>query len=455
VRFSRAAALAVAIVLVAGAAGGYAVHRHRDHTVTPVAVKQPTPLPSAPTPRDPVLPILDPAAVHPTKNGVQAALRRPADSVSRGAHLVGEVIDARSGDKLWAQNPTQAQPPASTTKLLTAAASLSRLGPDFRLSTTTRRVGHTIYLVGGGDPTIVEDNSSYDAHEYPKPATLADLAEQTVGTLGKVDAVHLRLDASTWGGSALAPGWKPTYITEGDITPPSSLEVDEGRLNPASEGAARSESPAAQAGNAFAELLRRDGIRVIGKPSEAAAPPTATLTGTVYSAPLAELVQRMLTLSDDDLAEALGRAVARHDHKPATFAGAARAVTDAVHTLGVPTSGVALKDTSGLSHQDRIPPRTLVSVLRAAVSPTHPQLRPMLGGLPVAGLTGTLANRYLDKPSSLAAGVLRAQTGVVVDRSGRLLIFAFLASNAISPGLTVPAIDRLAAQLERCGCDRA
>jgi D-alanyl-D-alanine carboxypeptidase/D-alanyl-D-alanine-endopeptidase (penicillin-binding protein 4) len=42
--------------------------------------------------------------------------------------------------------------------------------------------------------------------------------------------------------------------------------------------------------------------------------------------------------------------------------------------------------------------------------------------------------------------------GMVVDRSGRLLIFAFLTSDAPSPGLTVPALDLLASRLARCGC---
>jgi D-alanyl-D-alanine carboxypeptidase/D-alanyl-D-alanine-endopeptidase (penicillin-binding protein 4) len=47
---------------------------------------------------------------------------------------------------------------------------------------------------------------------------------------------------------------------------------------------------------------------------------------------------------------------------------------------------------------------------------------------------------------------VNALSGLVVDRSGRLLAFSFLASDATSPGLTVPAIDRLAARLVRCGC---
>jgi D-alanyl-D-alanine carboxypeptidase/D-alanyl-D-alanine-endopeptidase (penicillin-binding protein 4) len=465
VRISRSAALATAIVLVAGAAGGYAVHRHRSAAAKPAAVRTPTPLPSAPAPREPVLQALDGAAPRPSVAGVAAALGRPALAVSRNANLVGEVIDARTGERLWSQNPTQPEPPASTTKLMTAAAALTRLGPDRRLVTSTRQIGNTLYLVGGGDPTIVRNAAALDAADYPAPATMSDLARQTATALGRNAAVRLRLDDSIWSGPTSAPGWKPVYFTEGDLTPPSALEVDEGRTNPADPGAPRTLSPATQAGQVFADLLRRDGVRVVGKVVRAVTPPGTRRLAQVTSAPVAQLVQRMVTVSDDDLAEALGRAVARHDRRPATFAGAARAVSEAVAGLGVPTRGVSLMDTSGLSHANRIPPRTLVGVLRAAASSSHPDLRPMLQGLPVAGLTGTLATRYVQGSDARAAGVLRAKTGtltgvnalsgVVVDRSGRLLVFAFLASQAALPGVTVPALDRLASRLAHCGCDRA
>jgi D-alanyl-D-alanine carboxypeptidase/D-alanyl-D-alanine-endopeptidase (penicillin-binding protein 4) len=440
------------------------VHRHRHSETHKAAVKHPTPLPSTPAPRDPVLPPLDAAASHPTAGGVKAALAKPAAALSRGAHLVGEVIDARSGDRLWAQDPHQPEPPASTTKLMTAAAALSTLGPTFRLTTATRRLGRTVYLVGGGDTTIVGAPSSYDAAAYPAPATFADLARQTARALGHVRSVRLRLDATAWTGATAAPGWKPIYVTEGDITPPSALEVDEGRIDPRQPTAPRTLHPIAQAGEVFADLLRRNGIRVAGTVAERRTPAAAKQIGAVTSPPMGELVQRMLAASDDDLAEAIGRAVAIHAHRPGSFAGAAHAVTDAVHDLHISVTGVTLKDTSGLSHDNRIPPRTLVGVLRTATDPEHPELRSILTGLPVAGLTGTLEGRFIDKPSREAAGVLRAKTGtltgvnalagVVVDRNGRLLIFAFLASVA-TPGVTVPALDRLASRLERCGCDRA
>lgn len=466
-RTSRSAtlALAVAIALVAGSAGAYvAVHHDDGHgtAARPAASTSPGPLPSTPAPRGPVLAPLDASAVRPDPAAVSAKLGRLVRDAARRAHIVGEVIDAKSGKRLWSNRPDTPEPPASTTKVLTAAAALRVLGPDYRLATTTRRRGDTVYLIGGGDPTIVRDGSSYLFPDYPQPATMADLARQSAAALGHSHRVRLRLDVSNWTGPQSAPGWKPTYITEGDITPPSSLELDEGRINPRAPESARTKAPAAQAGAEFADLLRNNGVHVIGRPKSGTAPGHSALLGTVGSPTVAQLVARMLTVSDDDLAEALGRAVARHVNRPASFRGAARAVTNAVAAMGVPTRGVSLQDTSGLSHDDRITPKAVVAVLRQAVAPGHDQLRPLLAALPVAGLTGTLSGRYLTGPTGKAAGVLRAKTGtltgvnglagLVVDRSGRLLIFAFLASHARFPGLTVPALDRLATRLARCGC---
>jgi serine-type D-Ala-D-Ala carboxypeptidase/endopeptidase (penicillin-binding protein 4) len=393
---------------------------------------------------------------------VSADLAAASHAVAQDANLVGEVVDANTGARLWSRGATQPEPPASTTKLLTAAAALSALGPDFRLSTTTRRAGHTVYLVGGGDPTLILNAGSYYSPSYPQPASLAALAHRTVAALGGIRSIRLRLDTSAWSGPTMARGWKPDYVTEGDITPPSALELDEGRVDPHNEFAARTEDPAAQAGQAFVELLTKDGVRVRGSVQAGTASAGSSPLASVTSPPLAELVQRMLTASDDDLAEALGRAVAIKANLPATFTDAASAVTAQVASLGVSMRGVSLQDTSGLSHKDRIAPQALTGVLRAAISPAHPQLRSIVEGLPVAGFTGTLALRYLDKPAIGAAGVLRAKTGtltgvnalagLVVDHSGRLLIFAFLTSDAPLPGVTVPALDDLAARLARCGC---
>jgi D-alanyl-D-alanine carboxypeptidase/D-alanyl-D-alanine-endopeptidase (penicillin-binding protein 4) len=176
---------------------------------------------------------------------------------------------------------------------------------------------------------------------------------------------------------------------------------------------------------------------------------------------LTALVQRLLTVSDNDLAEALGRDVAAREGEPATFAGAAAALAGRLRQLGVPMAGVRLFDASGLSHRDRVTPRALVAVLRLAAAPGSP-LGSLLAGLPVGGASGTLADRYRHGPSRRVAGVVRAKTGTlagvsglagqVVDADGELLLFAFLTDRAAVPGPAEAALDRLAARLARCGC---
>jgi D-alanyl-D-alanine carboxypeptidase/D-alanyl-D-alanine-endopeptidase (penicillin-binding protein 4) len=257
-------------------------------------------------------------------------------------------------------------------------------------------------------------------------------------------------------------GWLPNYVTEGDITPPSALELDEGRLDPTNLDSERTPTPTAQAAAAFASLLKADGVHVKGQVKPETAPPTAQAVANVQSPPLSQLVQRMLTVSDNDLAEALGRAVARHDDADPSFVGAATSVTSGLKAFGVAPELVSLDDTSGLSHDDRVAPQALIDVLRAATSAQHPALRSIIEGLPIGGLTGTLSDRYRDQADRGGAGVVRAKTGTltsvntlagtVVDHDGRLLMFALMASNAGNPAQTLAAIDGAAATLAECGC---
>ena len=93
-----------------------------------------------------------------------------------------------------------------------------------------------------------------------------------------------------------------------------------------------------------------------------------------------------------------------------------------------------------------------------SADPAHPELRPILTGLPVAGFTGTLTTRY----ESGAAGLVRAKTGTltgvnalagtVVDEDGHLLAFAFLATGTPNTPEARSALDEAATALAACGC---
>jgi D-alanyl-D-alanine carboxypeptidase/D-alanyl-D-alanine-endopeptidase (penicillin-binding protein 4) len=448
--------VAVGLVLVLAAAGG-----------TAYVVSRPSSSPSSHRPVTGPPPVVRAAALTavPVEGvsaasgaGVAAALARAVADPAFGGSLAGSVADAATGEVLLDRDSGTPMTPASTVKLLTAAVALTTLGPAATLRTTVLRAGSTLYLRGGGDVTLLARPAPATA--YPRPADLTTLAKATAKALAPAGGAITRVcaDVSRWTGPSSAPGWNPGYFTGGDIESPSALEVDEGRLSRTSS--ARVEHPAHAALASFTAALKAAGVPASRSACIAAAPAGASVVASVQSPPVAALVTRMLTDSDNDLAEALGRAVATASGRPASFAGEAAALTVGLARLDVPIDGLRLVDASGLSRLDRVSAVELVTALRDAIG--RPSLRPLLAGLPVAAATGTLAKRFRSRATSAGAGVVRAKTGTlagvnslagtVVDADGRLLVFAFLTDRAASPSKAEAALDRLAAILAGCGC---
>jgi len=411
----------------------------------------------------------------PTASGLASALAGPLSAPALGRQVSAVVADPATGRVLWSQNPNPLSTPASTAKLVTALAALAALGPDATFATRVVRggpPGHVV-LVGGGDPTLAVH--PYPAGAYPQPATLASLAAQTARALKAQGrrTVSLGYDASLYTGPGLAPGWPAAYVSTGNVTPIAALEVDQGRLTPAGAPEdsdnpgnlrARTSDPAGMAAASFAALLAADGINVTGAPAAQTAFAHAATLASVSSPPLSAIVASMLEESNNVTAENLARQVALSAGQPASFAGAAAAVTAELERLGAGTS-LHLVDGSGLSPQDAIAPATLVNVLLLAASNT--KARALLAGLPVAGFSGTLSagQSVFAGISGPALGQVRAKTGnldtvatlagLAADQAGRTLAFAFMADKIPSPGLLHPAanaIDAAAATLADCGC---
>ncbi|MCX5247979.1 D-alanyl-D-alanine carboxypeptidase/D-alanyl-D-alanine-endopeptidase [Streptomyces sp. NBC_00201] len=380
-----------------------------------------------------------------------------------GTRHAGAVVDIASGKRLYGTGADDALTPASTTKIATAVAALSAMGADHRLTTRADLEPDTgeLVLVGGGDPTLTARRTAEgtsrqgEAESGEGWASLRDLADKTAKALKKRDvrSVTLSYDTTLFAGPALHP-----IGVDGNLAPVSALMADEGRINDSTSGPAkRVTDPAADAARTFATFLGKRGITTT-PPGPSKATTRAENLATVTSPPLSALVERMLTNSDNDIAEALARQTAVATGKPASFAGGASAIAGALKRLEVPLKGAEFHDGSGLNRDDRLTADLLTALLVKAGDPSHPELRPVLTGLPVAGFTGTLTTRYADG----AAGVVRAKTGTltgvntlagtVVDQDGRLLAFAFLASDTTSAGEAQSALDRTATALAACGC---
>ena len=86
----------------------------------------------------------------------------------------------------------------------------------------------------------------------------------------------------------------------------------------------------------------------------------------MQSAPISELVERMLTVSDNDIAEALAHLAGHAAGDGGSFTGGAAAAMSTLEALDVPTTGFSLSDGSGLARSDRIAPITLARLFAQA-----------------------------------------------------------------------------------------
>ncbi|MEV7429994.1 D-alanyl-D-alanine carboxypeptidase/D-alanyl-D-alanine-endopeptidase [Nocardioides sp. NPDC092400] len=363
--------------------------------------------------------------------------------------------------------------PASTTKVVTSTAALLAMDPDTVFTTRVVEDGaRGIVLVGGGDPFLAsgppdapdapDAPDSSDGPVWPERADVTTLARATADALAAEGRTRVRVgyDTSLFSGPEASPRWRADYLPDGVVSPITALWVDEGR--PA-EGFGRVEDPALTAATVFAGVLARRGIEVVGVPRERVAGDGALELASVSSAPLSQVVEQVLEVSDNEAAEVLLRHVGLAAEGEGSFAAGRRGVVRLLGEAGVDLGRSVLWDGSGLSRQNRMDPAALLDVLRLAAADEHPRLRAVLTGLPVAGFTGSLSDRF-DTGAPEGRGRVRAKTGTLTgitslaglaaDREGRLMVFAMFADKVrVEDTLEArDAMDAAAAALGACRC---
>ncbi len=385
-----------------------------------------------------------------------------------------EVVTRASGTDLE---------PASTAKLVTAAAALEVLGAEHRLPTRVawlpaaqRPEGRpAMVLVGGGDLLLGAGEGLPDATDGR--VGLLDLARSAV--LAAVDGPE--------GGRLLGPDVTVLDVVVDDsllgsgpppvrdpvdalfVSPPSSLAVSAGRR----EGAGRDQEPATTAGRAFAQALDQalaesQGVRGAATGSVTVSP-TAVPTGPVLaegtSAPVADVLGYLLRTSDNSVADAVAGLVALERGEPASPASAGAAVVAVVEEeVGVDLGATTLADGSGLGNGSLSSAAALSGLLSAAATaPPGDDLALLPFLLPVAGLDGTLASRFTSADGSAGGrGVVRAKTGTLTGvvalagvgttAQGRGVAFALVSGGVPTGGTGASrvAADRVAAAVATC-----
>ncbi|MEV5177743.1 D-alanyl-D-alanine carboxypeptidase/D-alanyl-D-alanine-endopeptidase [Streptomyces flaveolus] len=362
-----------------------------------------------------------------------------------GPDVSGVVLDADSDSTLWDHNGATALMPASNVKLATSTAALTVLGPEHRFTTKVVYGDGTLTLVGGGDRTL-------------SSADLAELAKTAVAGLQRagLTTVKVAVDDSLFPAPTLADGWNGGYYPD-TVAPVRALVVDGRGVQDTS----------IDAGQTFAKLLAEDGITVDGDVTRGTARHTDVPVARHRSAPLADIVKKMLKTSDNNIAETLLRMTALGAGRPATFEGGTEVVRHVLsHRYGVSLDNFEIHDGSGLSRTDRVPAATLAQILELVTEPRYAHtLGALLDGLPVAGEAGSTLGpeygRFDDPDSQCAVGKVQAKTGTLTGAialsgltrtdDGEWRVFSFVENGSTAaPNDIKDAMDGLAATVNGC-----
>jgi len=400
-------------------------------------------------------------------------------ALSQWAHGVGgragaAVMDVATGELFAVADEHRAVNPASNTKVLTAAAVLDRMGPDFRFTTglfgqiEDHRIAPLV-LRGNGDPSLeTEDlwelanalrqlgvrrvdgilvDQSYFDDEYVPPA-FASQPNEWAPFRAPVSAVSLERNSVTLNvmpakaGSPASVWFDPPGFVDvrGSVITRASPAGDGVRLTLSPNGARliadvagfvgegpprlrfskRVDDPRRFAGFVLADILRTMQIEVKGDVGLGGASIHARIT-YVESEPLAVLVRELGKNSDNFYAETLLKTLgAFANGPPAKTRDGADAVSAWLKDIGALEPGFRMTNGSGLFDANRVSPWTLVNVLRHAYE--SPRVGPdFVAQLAVGGVDGTLRARFRDRADDRT---VRAKTGTldqVVALSGYVL----------------------------------
>ena len=375
-----------------------------------------------------------------------------------GGGVTGYVIDANSNRVLVDINGSQAMIPASTLKIFTGIAAMNLLGAETRFETVVKREANQLTIVGGGDPTLVSQTPENWRGKPPgsqQPPSLDQLADLAVAAIGpSAESFVVNFDDSLFANPKAHETWPDQYIRTGEVAPAQGLIIDFG-IN---DTEAVMEDPAASAAQYFADALTARGVAaLLGE--RKVANETATVLTSIKSATITDIVERMITTSNNTMAEFLAHQIGGLSGE-FTYASGAKATTDELAAEKIDLTGVTIFDGSGLSRSNRVSAKSLVSALSYA-NTANGSAWSNLTGLPVAGISGTLVDRYdIGEPGR---GTVRAKTGTLskvvalsgtlVDASGDLLIFTFIA-NEVPSGTKQgeAALDEVVKALTQCGC---
>lgn len=170
------------------------------------------------------------------------------------------------------------------------------------------------------------------------------------------------------------------------------------------------QDPTSYGANLIKMYLKRAGIQFDGDIQISNKALSGTLLAEHFSAPLTDLLKKMMKKSDNQIADALFRTIAYQQHsRPATFPLASHTVRNVLkNKAGVQFENSVVADGSGLSRHNLINAVTMLQALEAIAK--NEETLHLFETFPIAGVDGTISGRGSIAVEPLAKNVI-AKTG--------------------------------------------
>ncbi len=443
------------------------------------------------------------APLHAAPSALQQQVEARLAEMGPGTRF-GLVVADAEGRELIAIAPTDRFIPASNTKMFTVAAALATLPaldqPDVEGGASIRLDGRDVVLTGNGDPRL----SSAPDCTTNCLATLADAIAAKTRRVRHITGDATRFIDRRWsygmswnnfaersgtGVAALsldsnqlalvaAPGeiGKPPLVTASAYlaidnravtvaSGPTTLDVERlpfertvrltGQIAVGATADTTNlgiDDPAHYAAWRLSQLLVERRLRVTGTlrtayrvEGDAVPSPVAEPLARVTPPPLLDDLATINKASQNLHAELVLRRVGAAGGDP-SVGGGLTVVESMLTRAGVPRTGYDFSDGSGMSTYNRVAPRAMIAFLRWTT--TQPWAAEFRATLPVGGVDGTIARRFVGSP---LAGKVSAKTGGLnatsalsgwmTAKSGRELCFAFFSNDVPEGQRATPTMD--------------
>ncbi|HCO95184.1 MAG TPA: D-alanyl-D-alanine carboxypeptidase/D-alanyl-D-alanine-endopeptidase [Phycisphaerales bacterium] len=422
-----------------------------------------------------------------------------SESLQKRVKFSIRIIEADSGRTVYDHGPRELMIPASNMKIITSAAALKYLGPDFVYKTQVGLCGNALVIIGSGDPLLGDEKT--DARYGREPGWIFKEISNALKSKGIGTIEGITIDSSVFDNERVHPSWPEDDLNRWYACEVSGLNYNDNcikisakniggkvavfvepqtafvslinKVVPISKGSSAVgtyrnrhpnrltvfgkckdevgpfdvaiERPAAYFGFLLYENLAEMGIDAKGQLVEKTLEDGSDFIPLVeFSTPLADCLARCNKNSLGLAAEAMLKTIAamnNPDKKNGSWERGRELIYEFLTGLGIDKSQFYIDDGSGLSRQNELTAHAITTVLSDIYKGDNWQL--YKGSLAVGGIEGTIEKyfkeeKYKGKIFGKTGYInsVRSFSGVCVTGRGDY-IFSILSNNTNGKTRTV------------------